>query len=424
MVSPAEHSKTYENDDRVDESPPEAVASQPDSDTELAKLEDRWRRAVADLDNLRKRYARELDRERTTERSRVAGAWLPVVDNLERAIAHTGDQSDAVVEGVRSILDQALQVLEQLGYPRDAESGVPFAPQRHEVVGVVEHGDSAPGTVVEVLRPGYGQGSSQLRPAAVVVRRREEWYRVARDYYEVLGVSRDATADQIQQAFRTLARKYHPDVNRDPAAEDRFKEVNEAYHVLSDPDTRKRYDRFGEDFRKVPEDWEERAGAGAGGFGGFGGAGPSGVRVRYGQGFGGAGGGINIEDLFGDMFGGGGGFGPIPGADQEAVLELTVEEAYRGGRRQITLDGRNYGVNIPARVTDGQRIRLAGEGGRGSGEGPAGDLYLRVRIKPHPRFRLDGRDVTVDLPVSPWEAVLGTTVAIRTPGGEAQVKVR
>jgi molecular chaperone GrpE len=174
MVSSTEHSKTDEDRHAVGENAPEAVASQPDSAAELAKVEDRWRRAVADLDNLRKRYARELDRERTTERSRVAGAWLPVVDNLERAIAHTGDQSDAVVEGVRSILGQALQVLEQLGYPRDAESGVPFDPQRHEVVGVVEHGDSAPGTVVEVLRPGYGQGSSQLRPAAVVVSRREE----------------------------------------------------------------------------------------------------------------------------------------------------------------------------------------------------------------------------------------------------------
>ena len=104
----------------------------------------------------------------------MAGAWLPIVDNLERAIASTGDQSDAVVEGVRGILGQALQVLEHLGYPRDAQAGVPFDPQRHEVVGVVEHGDSAPGTVVEVLRPGYGQGSSQLRPAAVVVSRREE----------------------------------------------------------------------------------------------------------------------------------------------------------------------------------------------------------------------------------------------------------
>jgi molecular chaperone GrpE len=174
MVSSTEHSKTDEDRDAVGNGPPEAVASQTDSGDQLAKLEDRWRRAVADLDNLRKRYTRELDRERTTERSRVAGAWLPVVDNLERAIAHAGDQSDAVVEGVRSILGQALQVLEQLGYPRDAESGVPFDPERHEVVGVVEQGDSAPGTVVEVLRPGYGQGSSQLRPAAVVVSRREE----------------------------------------------------------------------------------------------------------------------------------------------------------------------------------------------------------------------------------------------------------
>jgi molecular chaperone GrpE len=172
MVSPAEHSKTYEKDDQVAENPPEATASQPNSDEELAKLEDRWRRAVADMDNLRKRYARELDRERQAEGSRVAAAWLPIVDNLERAIAHAGDQSDAVIEGVRSILEQALQVLEQLGYSRDEETGVPFDPERHEVVGVVDHPDSAPGTVVEVLRPGYGDGSRQLRPAAVVVSRR------------------------------------------------------------------------------------------------------------------------------------------------------------------------------------------------------------------------------------------------------------
>ena len=245
---------------------------------------------------------------------------------------------------------------------------------------------------------------------------------MARDYYNALGISRDATADQIQQAFRTLARKYHPDVNKDPAAEDRFKEINEAYHVLSDPQTRKRYDRFGEDFRRVPDDWDERVGAGAGRSTGFGGGGRSGPRVRYGQGVGGAGR-INIEDLFGDIFSGGGGFGPIPGADQEAVLNLTVEEAYRGGRRQISLDGRNYTVNIPAGVVDGQRIRLAGEGGRGSGDGPAGDLYLVVRIASHPHFRLDGRDIIVDLPVSPWEAALGASVAVRTPEGEAKVKV-
>src|SRR6476659_1111092 len=116
----------------------------------------------------------------------------------------------------------------------------------------------------------------------------------------------------MQRAFRTLARKHHPDVNSDPAAEDRFKEVNEAYHVLSDPDTRKRYDRFGEDFRRVPEDWEERATAGAGGFGGFRDARSAGPRVRYGRGFAGSGG-INFDDLFGSAFAGGGGFGPIPG---------------------------------------------------------------------------------------------------------------
>src|SRR5260370_28288950 len=123
MVSPGEHSESEQDDSRVAENPPEVVASQPDSDQELAKLEDRWRRAVADLDNLRKRYARELDRERATERSRVAGAWLPIVDNLERAISHAGDQSDAVLDGLRGILAQAIQVLEQLGYPRDAEAG-------------------------------------------------------------------------------------------------------------------------------------------------------------------------------------------------------------------------------------------------------------------------------------------------------------
>ncbi|MDX1888801.1 nucleotide exchange factor GrpE [Mycolicibacterium sp. 050158] len=174
MVSSTEHTSTDEEREAHVPSSTEAVVAQPDSDAELAKAEDRARRAVADLDNLRKRYARELDRERTAARSKVAAAWLPVVDNLERAIAHAGEQSDAVIEGVRSILGEALQVLDHLGYPRDEESGVPFDPQRHEVVGVVEHADSAPGTVLEVVRPGYGRGSDQLRPAAVVVSRRGE----------------------------------------------------------------------------------------------------------------------------------------------------------------------------------------------------------------------------------------------------------
>lgn len=179
MSSPAEpQSSTADRpagEAAIDESvqPPEG-AQESQWAAERAKLEDRWRRALADLDNVRKRYARELERERDSERSKVAGTWLPVVDDLERAVAHAGDQSEAIVAGVRAILDQAVHVLEQLGYSRDTEAGIPFDPQRHEVVGVVERSDSAPGTVVEVVRPGYGQGARQLRPASVVVSRGRE----------------------------------------------------------------------------------------------------------------------------------------------------------------------------------------------------------------------------------------------------------
>ncbi|MFF3933348.1 DnaJ C-terminal domain-containing protein [Streptomyces hirsutus] len=243
---------------------------------------------------------------------------------------------------------------------------------------------------------------------------------MARDFYEVLGVPRTADKDEIQRAYRTLARRYHPDVNKDPQAEERFKEINEAFSVLSDPEQRARYDRFGEDFRKIPEDWEERVAAGAGAGSGFRWTTGGGPRVRYSTaGFGGEG--VDVEDLFGSLFGGAGRT-RVPGADQEAELPLTVEEAYRGGRRTVTLAGptgqpRRYEVDVPPGVTDGQRIRLAGEGGRGSGDGSAGDLYLRVRIQPHPQFRLDGRDVHVRLPVTPWEAALGATVPVSTPSG-------
>ncbi|MGN2638253.1 DnaJ C-terminal domain-containing protein [Nocardia takedensis] len=242
---------------------------------------------------------------------------------------------------------------------------------------------------------------------------------MARDYYQVLGVSRDADKDQIQQAYRKLARRYHPDVNADPAAEDRFKEVSEAYEALSDPETKTRYDRFGADFRRVPQDYDEPVGARGGGFGAGAGGFGRGARVHVGRGFDGD---VDFGDIFGDIFGGGG-YGPIPGADQEAVLELSVEEAFRGGRRKLRLGERSYEVDIPAGVIDGQRIRLSGQGGRGSGDAPAGDLYLVVRIEPHPRFRLVGRDIYLDLPVSPWEAVLGASVAVPTPSGEAKVKV-
>jgi curved DNA-binding protein len=262
------------------------------------------------------------------------------------------------------------------------------------------------------------------------------------DFYETLGVPRTASQDDIQRAYRRLARQYHPDVNHDPGAEDRFKDVSEAYDVLSDPQARRRYDAFGADFRQVPEDMDPetfrraRAGAGSGAGAGAGGGRARGARGSPGfgystgePGFGYSSGDVDIEDLLGGFFGGRGGrgWGPIPGADQEAELEITVEEAYHGTRRSITLSGdgarATLDVNVPPGVTNGQRIRLAGQGGRGSDGGANGDLYLVVRIAPHPRYRLSGRDLSVDLPLAPWEAALGTTVAVETPGGEAKVKV-
>ena len=211
-----------------------------------------------------------------------------------------------------------------------------------------------------------------------------------RDFYQILGVPRTASQDEIQRAYRKLARASHPDINKDPAAEERFKDISEAYDVLSDPQTRRRYDAFGPDFRQVPEDvdpetWRRaragaRAGAGAGRAGRGGGS-----RFSYG-----AGGDIDVEDLLGGLFGGraGRGWGPVPGADQEAEIELSIEDAYRGGRRSISLAGpdgaRTLDVTIPPGVTNGQRIRLAGQGGSGGDGARAGDLYLVVRS---PRWR-------------------------------------
>jgi curved DNA-binding protein len=276
-----------------------------------------------------------------------------------------------------------------------------------------------------------------------------------RDFYEVLGVPRTANQKEIQRAYRKLARTYHPDVNKDPAAEERFKEVSEAYDVLSDPELRRRYDTFGPQFRQVPEGmdaetWQRvRSGAGRRQASGQGaGAGRPGQRegesVFFSSDFGDgdfsfSSGDINIEDLLGGMFSGrsragagagpgfGRGFGPTPGADQEAELTLSVEEAFAGGRRTVTLSTRGaprtFEVNIPAGVADGQRIRLAGQGGQGSGGAAAGDLYLVVRLAPHPRYRVEGRDITVELRLAPWEAALGASVTVEGPGGEAKVRV-
>lgn len=140
----------------------------PDQDA-VAVLEDRLRRALADLDNLRKRYARELERQREVEVSRVAGAWLPVLDNLDRALSHADADPSTIIEGVRAVRDQALAVLASLGFSRYDEVGVPFDPARHEVVNVIDDSEAEPGTVVQVLRPGYGTAERQLRPGAVTV---------------------------------------------------------------------------------------------------------------------------------------------------------------------------------------------------------------------------------------------------------------
>jgi curved DNA-binding protein len=250
-----------------------------------------------------------------------------------------------------------------------------------------------------------------------------------RDFYEVLGVARDASAEEIQRSYRKLARTYHPDVNKDPSAEERFKEISEAYDVLSNPETRRRYDAFGHDFRSVPEgvspDDFARARAG-GGARRTGPGGPGGATWEWSVGSDDIG--IDIEDLFGDIFSRSRrGRGAVSGADQETEIEVTVEEAYRGGRRAFNISGpdgtRTVEVDIPAGVTEGQRIRLRGQGGHGTGGAPSGDLYLVVRIAPDRRYRVDGRDITVDLLLTPWEAALGTTVAIDTPGGEAKVRV-
>ncbi|GAA3365796.1 hypothetical protein GCM10017744_069960 [Streptomyces antimycoticus] len=151
----------------------ESVEASGEQAAALAELEDRWRRALADLENLRKRHAREVERERAAERASTAAALLPVIDNLELALSHAEADPGSIVEGVKAIRDQAVNALARLGYERRGEAGVPFDPARHEVVGVVEDAEAEPGTVVQVLRPGYGDPGNQLRPVAVAVAKRE-----------------------------------------------------------------------------------------------------------------------------------------------------------------------------------------------------------------------------------------------------------
>ncbi len=236
-----------------------------------------------------------------------------------------------------------------------------------------------------------------------------------KDYYGVLGVGRDASQDEIRQAYRKLAREYHPDLNADPDAEERFKELGEAYEVLSDSEKRSRYDRLGAQWRA-----QEDA-PGGGDFEDF--FAEQGFSRDMGTEFGDG----VFSDFFEQLFGDGAAArasGPLRGRDREAVLELSLEDALSGARRRLSLgDGPSVTVNIPAGVRDGQRIRVAGHGAPGRDGGQAGDLYLLVRFKPHTRFRRQGDDLQVDLRVAPWEAALGATIPVSTLTGTAQVRV-
>lgn len=266
-----------------------------------------------------------------------------------------------------------------------------------------------------------------------------------KDYYKVLGVRREASQDEIQKAYRKLARKHHPDVSKEKGAEARFKEVSEANEVLKDPEKRAKYDRFGTAWKQ-----REQAGPQAGGPGGFPGFEGFQGFATEGAEFGGGASGFSsfFEMLFGQgaragtTGGGPGGRGgwaswendgrggwARPGANQEVILPLSLEEALTGGVRELVLasgpggGSRRIKVNLPRGVRPGQTIRVAGKGEEGRSGGAAGDLFLKVEILPHPRFRLEGRDLLTSLEVTPWEAVLGGEAEIRTLDGRVRVKV-
>jgi len=243
-----------------------------------------------------------------------------------------------------------------------------------------------------------------------------------KDYYATLGVERSATPDDIKKAYRKLARKFHPDVSKEKDAEERFKAVAEAYETLKDAEKRAAYDQLGshaqgQDFRPPP-DWEQHFARGQASFDD-----------------------IDLADLFAGL-GGRGGFrradpnAPISGRDYEASVRVTLEQAFHGTEIQLDVSvpelddngvphrvPRVVTVRIPRGVTDGQKLRVPGKGGKGVRGGRAGDLYLDIAVTPHRLFRADGRDLFVDLPLAPWEAVLGANIALPTPAGTVNLKV-
>ncbi len=252
-----------------------------------------------------------------------------------------------------------------------------------------------------------------------------------KDYYKTLGVARDAKEDEIKKVYRKLARKYHPDVSKEPNAEEKFKAVQEAYEVLKDAKKRAAYDQLGsnwqsgQDFRPPP-DWQGFAGAG---------------------GFEDIGGGGDFSDFFASIFGGGrsrqggfrqarqGGFSQR-GNDEHAKINISLEEAFRGGTKTVHLQvpemdaygqmhakTRTLKITIPKGIVSGQQLRLAKQGGPGIGKGPAGDLFLEIDVNPHPLFNLQGRDIYLTLPVTPWEAALGAKITVPTLAGPVEMKI-
>jgi curved DNA-binding protein len=243
-----------------------------------------------------------------------------------------------------------------------------------------------------------------------------------RDYYEVMDLPRDAKAEDIKRAYRRLARKYHPDVSKEPDAEARFKELGEAYEVLKDPEKRAAYDQLGSRWKEgqefdPPPDWdfhfEGEPDAGA------------------------------FSDFFETLFGGAAhaqgsrrSAFRARGNDTQAQIAVSVEEAFSGTTRSLSLEQverdetgrpvrktRQLNVRIPAGVTEGQQIRLAGQGNPGIGGGPSGDLFLRVHLLPHPTFKVQGKDISVELPVTPWEAALGETIRVPTLSGSVDLRI-